>query len=225
MHNKPIFLTVVFVLFVLTVLPLLLLSTLNSVSYSDQPSLDFTYELYGDRKIKQEFTPSWDFLDGIGMSIKNPNLMNKKPIIMEIYKDNNVVRLSTLNGLNISDGSFIKFRFPFIVGSENKKFEIVLTSPETRNEESLGIFLTNKNNIVDLGNLTADQKIIDGKISLVGFYHVNSKLGLIRYVFNNFIFKFLKDKTFAVFYLALNIFILLVLINPIRFVTKIKPNK
>lgn len=201
-NSKLVIISVIFVLLMLFVMPLTLLITINSISYSDQPSLDLIYELYGSRVIKQEFTSTGNFLNGIGMSIKNPNLVNKKQIEMKIYRNGVLERTSILNGFNIPDGAFVKFNFPAIESSKDVKFEIILSSPESNEKESLGIFLT-KNGNTQLGNLESDKKIIDGKIALISYYRVSSKLGLIRYVFRTFVLRFLSDNLFAMFYIAI----------------------
>jgi len=210
-NSRTIVITTLFVFLMVFVVPLILLITMDSISYFDQPPLDLIYELYGDRVIKQEFTPSNDFLNGIGMSIKNPNLVNKKQIKMEIYQNDNLVRTSALSGFNISDGAFVKFNFPAIENSANRKLEIILLSPKSSEKEPLGIFLTKGKNRI--GSLTFGKKVIDGGIALVGYYQINSKLGLIRYVFGNFVLRFLSDSLFAISYLMMILGSVCILIN------------
>jgi hypothetical protein len=180
------------------------LLTLDSVSYLEQPSLDLTYELFGNRVISQEIMPSHNFLNAIGLSIKNPNLKNKKDITMEVYREGSLIRTSKLNGLNIPDGEFVKFVFPAIEDSKDTKFEVVLSSPQSAEDESLGIFLSKSKNTTstELSSLRLNKETGDAKIAFVAYYQVKSKLDLIRYVYNNFTSRFLKDSLFAVFYMA-----------------------
>src|SRR5260370_36927719 len=104
-----IWLTSFFVLFLVFLVPGILASTLDIIPTGDQPGYNSNQRLsiYGERTVSQKFISDTNNLSAIGTSIRNPNLKNKKEIILNLYDtDKKLVRTSSLNGQNFQDGDF-----------------------------------------------------------------------------------------------------------------------
>lgn len=201
--------TTIFIIFLSLILPGVLSFGIRLIPQNDQPSLDRTQKLYGDVVVSQTFISTTDHFSGIGLSIKNPNLLNKKDVILSIYDMNgNLLRTVALNGASIADGKFVKFRFAPIELSQNRQFFFTLTSPITSQEEAnenrtLEVFLTNKQPANALDLIIGDKNILGTSISYVAFYNPPYPTYVLENIYLTWIKKFVADLSFFIIYLVL----------------------
>lgn len=201
-------------IFLALFLPAILLIGMRYVSVNMQPPLEQTAKIYKDFTLSQSFISQVNKLTGIGMSIKNPNLNNKKDIDLSLYQDNKLIRTSTLNGSHIEDGGFVKFFFDPVSESANKEFLFTLSSPSSEEGESLQPFYTLKKPAESKSFKIQDQEI-DGSISFVSFYKPASFLGLTFDVYLKWLNRFFADLIFSLFFLSLILLISIYLITHI----------
>lgn len=194
--------TVIFVFFLTFLLPGLLSFGIKFFPSGDQPSLDRTEKLYGDFIIRQKFTSSEGNLAAIGLSIKNPNLLNKQDINFNLIDQDLVVRLAKLNGANIGDGAFMKFRFDPIIDSKGKLYEFNLSAPDAKEESALEPFIS-LNKPRDVGKLQINgQEATGSSLSFVSFYKPEERLGFMVGIYSDWFGRFIKDTGFFIFYLV-----------------------
>jgi hypothetical protein len=207
-NKKIIIASLIFVFFVLLIAPFLLLGTLDSISYFKQPSFDLTDDVYGTRTFEQEFRSYKNNLAGLGLSIRNPALRSKKNINLEVYDGSKPIRTVDISGSNIADGTFIKVAFLPIGESQSKNYKIVITSPDSIQNDSFSISLS-KNNTPELGDLLIDGIERDEKMAMIGFYKIDSKYSLFSFVFGDFIKRMRDDNSYLIFYLMLLTFLII----------------
>ncbi len=110
--KKLILFTTLFILFLVIIVPGVLALGVKLVPNGDQPGYnsDQRLSIYGERTVSQKFISDSTNLAAIGTSIRNPNLKNKKDIILNLYDGNEkLIRTSVLNGLAFQDGEFVMF--------------------------------------------------------------------------------------------------------------------
>lgn len=169
-------LTITTLVVVLFVYPLSLLFSINDVFFIGQPGFIHTTTLNKDYEITQELFTDYDNFSGVGMSIKNPQLLNKEDVILKIFTDEELVRTSTLSGINIPDGSLVKFNFNPINESKDKWYTLVISSPNSKHgtDESLSVFLTDEKEDW-LGGVTINKVTTDGNIALTTHYKPSNR--------------------------------------------------
>lgn len=140
--KKLIWFTVFTVLFLVFVLPGILALAVDMIPFNDQPgySIEEKTSVYGKGVISQKFTSQESNLTAIGISLGNPNLKNKKTIILSLYERENVIRTSAISGLNLEDGDFVKFVFPVLTDSKGRSYSFTITSPLAGQEEVVYTF-------------------------------------------------------------------------------------
>lgn len=215
---KNIVLTTFLIFFMVFILPAILALGIRNIPDRYQPSLDRVQQIYSDITLSQSFISTSDNLSSIGLSIKNPNLENKKDIFLSIYdKDNNLVGKTSLNGSSIPDGDFIKFKFPPIKDSKNKLLTFNLSSPTSDKLNALEIFLTKENiNGVDdlkIAPIIIDQEEASMSASFVPFYKTVSFFAQILGIYSDWSKRFFEDRIFATAYLLLIASITIILLS------------
>ena len=181
--KKMIWLTTLTVLFAVFVLPGILALGVRYIPYDNQPSLERVRNIYSKYTISQEFISQESQLTGIGMTIKNPNLKNKKDFYLDLYDDKRVmIRQTKFNGANVEDGSYLKFLFDPIADSKEKKYLIVLSNQSAGDEEVLGVYYT-LNKPSWIGKMIFNEGEQEGGISLVTYHKPQSKLGIIKTIY------------------------------------------
>lgn len=134
-----------FIVFALAIvcLPALLSFGIRYLPANNQPPLGVTQKLYGDKIMKDRIGLSENNFSGLGLSFKNPNLINKKEITLEISEENGeLLRSSVLSGFNIPDGGFVRFAFEPIADSKGNGYVIALSSPQAKKKRrSRSIYL------------------------------------------------------------------------------------
>lgn len=185
--KKMIWLTSLFVLFLIFIAPGILALTLDIIPSGDQPGYNSNQRLavYGERTVSQKFISEDINLAAIGTSIRNPNLKNKKEIILSLYdEDKKLVRTSTLNGQNFQDGDFVKFIFSPITDSMNKTYTFNISSPLAGPEETIEVFYfdTPTENVLEY---IYDEKSHPGGLPIVTFHKPNSKWEIVKDIYSN----------------------------------------
>lgn len=183
--KKLIGLTTIFVLFLIFVVPALLALGIKLIPGEDQPGYNSNQRLsvYGTRNVSQKFVSNDSNLSAIGTSIRNPNLKNKKDVILSLYDANKeLLRTSVLSGQNIEDGNFVKFVFDPIVDSKGKTYTFTLSSPEAGTEDTVEVFYTQSSPswIVEY---TYDQKSYPGGIPIVLYFKPVGKWGVVKMIY------------------------------------------
>ena len=181
--KKMIWFTSLVVFFAVFLLPVILALGIKYIPYDTQPSLEGVKNIYGKYFISQVFTSQESELMGIAMTIKNPNLKNKQDFFFDLYDGSgNNLREVKLNGMNVEDGSYIKFLFDPIADSKGKEYKVVLTNPSAGPEEVLGIYYT-QNRPSWIGTMMFNEEEASGGISLVTYHKPQSKLGVIKSIY------------------------------------------
>src|SRR5260221_2368643 len=120
---KSIIFTTVVVILLILIIPGVLAVGIINIPDRYQPSLDQVQKIYSSVVLSQSFLSKRENLSIIGVSIKNPNLENKKDIFLSVYDtSNNLLAKSVVSGKSIPDGEFIKFKFVPINNSKDKLF-------------------------------------------------------------------------------------------------------
>jgi len=189
--KKLIFLTTLIVLFLVFIAPAVLALGIKYLPGDLQPPLEGTRGVYWIFEVSQEFFSPMDNLTALGMSIKNPNLKNKKDITLLLYDENgNLVRKSVLNGQNIEDGAFVRFLFDPVKDSKNRHFKFVLSAPDAGAEDLLEVFYTQKKPSW-IGKMVAiegvEESEIDGGVSLVTLHKPESSLFVIKTIYRGWL--------------------------------------
>lgn len=185
-------------------LPTILIYFIKETPNDFQPPLHSTEHIYSDLTIAQSFLSQQDNLSGIGMSIKNPNYINKKDIIIQIYdQDNQMIRNVSLNGAKISDGQLIKFKFDPIKDSKDKIYKFTLLAPqEGEQTKSLEVFLTYEIPNWSEG-LYINNNLADSSISFVTYHHIENPLSNIFNIYTKWWYKLSGDLPFLIAYLVI----------------------
>ena len=185
-------------------LPAILIYFIKETPNDFQPSLHSTEHIYADLTISQLFLSQEDGLSGIGMSIKNPNDINKKDIIIQIYdQDNQMIRNVSLNGAKISDGQLVKFKFDPIQDSKDKLYKFTLQAPqEGEQTKSLEVFLTYEIPSWSKG-LYINNNLTDSSISFVTYHHIENPLSNIFNIYTKWWYKLSGDLPFLIAYLVI----------------------
>lgn len=191
--KKMIWFTTISILFVLFIVPGIMASAIKMIPAGDQPGYGpRRLSIYGIGELSQKFISKEKNLTAIGTTVKNPNLKNKKEVILNLYDaNNNLIRKSILNGFNIGDGDFVKFVFEVVPDSLDKEYSFTLSSPTAAADEIIEVFLIDgpANGIIEY---TFGEETHEGGIPLVTFHKPDSQWEVIRGVYSNWLSKLLS---------------------------------
>ena len=191
--KKLIWFTTLTILFLVFIVPGLMALTIDMIPASDQPGYGGSarVSIYGERQFSQKFI-SRDFnLIAIGTSIKNPNLKNKKEIFFNLYDENgSLIRSSTLNGLNIEDGDFVKFVFDKVNDSLNKTYTFTVSSPAAGPGEIIEVFIIKPTE--DVIEYSYGEETHPGGAPIVTFHRSDSQLEIVKMVYSNWLSRLLS---------------------------------
>lgn len=185
--KKLIWFTTGVVLFLIFVAPAILALGLKLIPGGDQPSYnsDQRLSIYLTRSVTQKFVSQEVNLSAIGTSIRNPNLKNKKNIILTLFDLNmNVLRTAVINGQNVQDGDFVKFVFDSISDSANKTYFFTLASPEAGPEETIEVFYT-PSAPSWIEQYTYDSTVYPGGLPIVLYFKPVSKIAVIKDIYSS----------------------------------------
>ncbi len=198
--KKLVMLSVLFTLSLISVVPIVLSLGIKLIPDRVQPPTEQSEAIYQDKVVIQSFIAREDNLTGIGVSIRNWVLQNKKDIHLELYdKDNKLLRRSTLSGKNIQDGSFMKFQFEPLADSKDKKYTFVFKAPDALESDSLRILYTSKS-VEGATDFMARGEQREGAVSFVAFHKPNNPLSLTLGIYLNLFNRLIADTLFFVFY-------------------------
>lgn len=174
---------------------------IEKVPLNIQPGLEKTVSINKEQTVKQSFYVDQNNLSGVGLSIKNPNLMNKKDLYLEILEDEAVIRKVTVSGYSIGDGNFINFEFDPITNSANKEYSFLLSSPQTEVSESFSVYASEKDEKYNRG-LLVNNEVQRGTSSFVIFTKSINPLNIVLSIYLDLVDRLFKDLVFAFFYLG-----------------------
>ena len=141
--------------------------------------------IYGIRYVTQKFISGEANLSAIATSIRNPNLKNKKDIILTLYDGKmNVMRTSVISGQNVEDGNFVKFIFDPIQDSKGKTYTFTLTSPDAGPEETIEVFY-GQNMPGWIEQYGYDKNTYQGGLPIVLYFKPVSKAAVIKDIYSN----------------------------------------
>lgn len=186
-----------FLIFLILAIPAILSFGIKLVPGSFQSSLDDHQKVYKDREISQVFTANKDWFSGIGVSIRNLNLMNKKDIKMTLYKEEIPIRVVVINGRIIQDGQMVKFIFEPIKSSGGQIYKVVFSAEDSSVDEALEIFLTKnfKGEPAVIG-----KEVYQERLSEVLFYRPSNRIYLMIDIYDKWFGKLTADLPFFIFY-------------------------
>lgn len=191
--KKLIWFTTIIILFFIFVAPAILALGIKLIPGGDQPGYSNTLAVYGIRSVTQKFISTQANFSAIGTSIKNPNLKNKKDIVLTLYDENlNLQRTSVINGQNIQDGDFVKFVFDVIPDSENKVYVFNLSSPSAGPEDKIDVFLS-QNPPNWITEYHYDKDTLKGGLPIVIYFKPVSKISVIKSIYFNLFSRFLPQ--------------------------------
>jgi|SRR5579884_1630171 len=188
------------VLALLVVIPLILGVIIRSIPDGFQPSLDRTANVDFQNTISETFRASKNNLSTIGLSIKNPSLLNKDPLLFNIYNGDQIIRSVQLSGANIPDGDFVKINFPPITDSQGNTYKIEFSAPDTH-QNSLQPFISNQK--TDDETLMINGQDMDGSISFVPYYKSSNPIVSAFSIYGNIFSQLGKDLGFAIIYILI----------------------
>lgn len=188
----------VFILSLVLFIPILLGFGIRYLPGNDQPSLDRVVDLNNKTVVAQTFQATGSNLAMIGLSIKNPNLLNKDDLIFNLYEENQLVRTITLSGKNIPDGEFVKLRFDPVTDSNGKSFRFEFRAPNTT-LNPLEPFLSNQSGDTTQV-LTINGDVKNGMMSYVAYYKPGNFLLEPVKIYGDVFSQLSRDPIFAVFF-------------------------
>lgn len=211
---------------IIVFLPGILSMGLKLIPGKIQPSLDITRKIYGKYVVAEPFLATRNNLSAIGTSIKNPNLKNIDDVVISIFDESgNFLQESVVNGRNIPDGDFIKFKFSPIKDSKNKMYTIILSSKSKDGINPVEIFYTNQYPVSEKisDNLIVCEDELSGKmvissidksdckivevinnngltLSFVDFYSNSNFFSVVFDIYSQMFNRLIADTTFFVIY-------------------------
>jgi hypothetical protein len=195
--KKLIWFTTAAILFFVFIVPAILALGLKLIPGEDQPGYNSNQRLsiYGTRVVSQKFISQDANLSAIGTSIRNPNLKNKKDIILTLFDAKmNVLRTAVINGQNVQDGDFVKFVFDPISDSKSKTYIFTIASPDAGPEETIEVFFT-QNMPSWIVEVTYDKNVYQGGLPIVLYFKPASKAAVIKSVYSNLFSRLLPQSS------------------------------
>lgn len=185
--NRQILVTIILVILIVFLIPLFLTFNIKEIPNDLQPPLDHTQKIYQTNIVVQEFVASGDRLSSIGVSVKNPNLANKKDLTFKLLDSNDqILRTIVKSGLYIEDGNFIKFSFDPVVDSNGKPYKFVFESSDSNLSDAFQVF-------IDANS---------GSVSYVSFYQRANIFSIALRIFSGWFLKIYADFYFFIFYMT-----------------------
>ena len=136
----------IFLFFLLIILPSIFIKEqpgIKQTSYKDTLSLDIKNSFI------QEFISDQNNLQSISILLKNPALVNKSQVKIELQDQNQkTIKSLETSGLSINDPGWIKFKFPYINSKKGDKFFIKISTDNSK-PDSLFIYGDNKNKSIN----------------------------------------------------------------------------
>lgn len=176
----------ILILIIILILPaLVLLSLRKEVGLKQMDEYKKVF-FHSNQDFRFSFISPKEKLNSIILKIWNLSIDNNKPIYFKLLLDQKTIRQLTLNDVNINNGDMVRFAFPEITDSKNKLFTLVLSAPDTKQDDVLGVYTDANNHPV-----------------IITYHTPLSKLELILDVYKNFGIKLVSDRIFILIWLIL----------------------
>lgn len=176
----------VIILIIILILPAVTLLSLRKETGLKQTDEGKVLFFYGDQDFRFSFISPAQNLNSVVLKLKNISIRNSKPVYFNLLEDQETVRQIQINGSNIGDSDMVRFAFAEIKNSRNKKYTVILNSPETEKNEALGIHTDTFN------------------YPVIITYHIpSSRLQVIFNVYKGLANKILTDRIFIAIWLIL----------------------
>lgn len=139
---------------------------------------------------KQDFIFSFispkEKLNSVILKMWNLSIDKNKPIYFKLLSDQKTIRQLTLNDVNINNGDMVRFAFPEITDSKNKRFTLILSAPDTKKDDVLGVYTNTSGNPV-----------------ITTYHTLSSRLLLITNSYENLSTKIFADRAFVAIWFLL----------------------
>lgn len=174
----------IILLVIILIIPAVILLSLRKETGLKQINEGRVLFFSGIQDYKFSFISPKENLNSVVLKLKNISIRNSKPVYFTLLENHETLRQLQIKGSNIGDGSLVRFAFAEIKKSKDKKYTVILSSPETNKNEELGVNTDVYNNPV------------------ITTYHIpSSRLKLIFSVYENFASKIFVDKIFIFIWL------------------------
>jgi hypothetical protein len=198
---KLVYFTKVLILCLVVLIPGVLAIGIRKLPSGFQPPLSDSQMIYGIETVSQSFIAQKNQLSGFALTIKNPNSINKKDLVMNLMDESGqIVRTVTVNGWSIPDGGYINFSFASIPDSAGKKFIAQFSAPTAIDTDSLELYHSNKP--FD-GTYKVNGQTENGSLSFITYYAPQNFFANEILIYRNWMWKFFMDWQFAIIYLTL----------------------
>lgn len=141
---------------------------------------------HSKKDFRFSFISPKDRLNSIALKIWNLSLQKNKTIYFNLLSDQKNIRHLTLNDNNLPIGQMVRFSFPEITNSKNKYYTLILSAPDTQQDDVLGVYT----NASDYPVMTT-------------YHTLTSKSQLILNTYQNLADKILTDKIFIMLWVIL----------------------
>lgn len=173
------------------ILPAFTLLTLRKEIGLERTRGDKVSYFHGKENIQFSFISPKKNLNSVVLRLENINKSvsvgrNSKPLYFSLLENQQILRKVQINGSNFVNDAFVRFAFPEIEDSENKKYIIILSSPESEGGEALGIFTDAPGNPV-----------------IITYHIPSSKVQLMLDIYQDFINRLLADKIFIIIWFVI----------------------
>lgn len=175
-----------FIIFLIILSPGIIILSLRKTTGLVQWNEANIIYIYSDKKYESSFISPKENLNSITLKFYNLGSKNIKPLYFELAENDKIIRTLNINGMHITDRQSVRLAFPLINDSKNKLFKIILNSPESNEDDAVGIFTDDKDRPV-----------------MVTYHHPSSKIKLIEEVYKNTTLRLAEDKLFIAIWLIL----------------------
>lgn len=127
-------------------------------------------EIFGDRVVTQSFRAEHNGLCVVSIMFATYARENDIPVKLTLLDDKGVEITSQISeGKKIRDNVFYSFRFPAIVGSKGKKFQVSITSPDGKAGNAITAWMS-ESDVYPEGSLTVNGAAMPGDLMIKLYY-------------------------------------------------------
>lgn len=201
---KYIYITTFFVIFLVLFLPATLSFGIRSIPINIQPDNQKVEKIFAANNIYQEVLVKENNFSGVGVSLKNPNLVNKKDLFLHIYdKNNNLTGQAIVNGSHIQDGRFLRLNFDPIPNSKGNLYKLAFSAPDAGKDDALEIFYSDQK-LPESKKLLFNEKEQEGvNLAYVLLRKPISQTEVLSEIYKEWFNKLFQDKVFLTVYFSL----------------------
>lgn len=172
------YIVLIYLLFIFSI-PFFTAVFINKIVGLDEVSENHVEYFSKQKPFRANFTSPLDNLYSISLKLKNKELRNNDSVIFILDSDNKELKKIGFNGYNIGDSSWVRFSFEPILNSKDRNFDFQLISPNTIDQNTLGIHLSDKN-----------------APAIITYHTIPSRTDLIKTLYTNLFFRITSDKMF-----------------------------